>query len=1352
MKTRIHLGVITMCVVLSGTQLLLSQTATHPAGSGTAGDPFRIDSLPNLYWITQNSNTWDSSFVQTAAIDASSDSTWNAGAGFTPIGLSSYFTGTYNGNGHTITGLFISRGSGSDAGMFGSTNGATLKNIKLVNVRVKVTGGGGYVGGLVAENYSSSIDSCTVSGSVSSSGNEVGGLVGRNVNNSGPSTVTNSSSSAIVTGGSNAGVGGLVGDNNSCTITNCYSTGSVLDSLSGADLGGLVGISESGSSVSNSYSTATVTGTGVSQEVGGLVGYLSVSSVVSCYVSGTVHGKDQSVGGLVGFATGNTSPAQATVTGCHSTATVVGDSNYVGGLIGNVNTEVTITNSYSGGTVTGTNQYAGGLVGYTNQMTTIRSCYSTAAVTGGSYVGGLVGYGNGVNTGSSIIDSSYATGSVRGSGYVAGFIGYVTQSAISNSHGSGNVRSTGSYSGGFAGDITGVSTVTDCYAVGSDSGSTYAGGFAGLFDDFSSITGSYSIGKVQGSSEVGGFVGYAFNSANITNCYSRDTVIASGSNVGGLVGGDGGTGVDKCYSSGSVTGSSLVGGLVGSNIGSSTNSFWDTQTSGQSSSSSGDMGQTTSQMQTQSTFTNAGWDFGNTWVIDAGINNGYPGFAWQAEYPASAPTASTNAASNTGYSYATLNGTVNPYKGTTTVKFIYGTVSGNYPDSVTASQSPVTGWAGKTASASVSGLTASTTYYFRVIVTSLYGSNEGSEVSFATTATPSAPTASTASVSGIASTTAISHGTANANGDSTTVRFLYGGTSGVYTDSVLAAQSPLTGYSDTSVSANLSGLTPGQTYYVRVSAWNSLGYVRGSEVSFTTTVATETAPSGSGTSGDPHMIASLANLNWLQDAANDTAWGDFYKQTANIEASATSSWNAGAGFSPIGTSTNKFSGSYDGQGYSIDSLYISRSGSDYQGLFGYTSSSAVIDSLGVTNANVSGNDFVGALVGLNSSGASIIDCYTTGKVFATKGDCGGLIGENAGSVAESFSTCTVTGGNNYSMGGLIGYTPSGSGTISNCYTTGEVSVSCGGAGGLVGNHSGGSIVNCYSVSKVSAPSAYGGLIGGNYTADAVTNSFFDTDSTSSSAAGNGETSSSLKTLSTFTNAGWDFVRETTNGTNDYWDMDTTNKVTNSGYPFPSWQNGGAVALPVEMASFTVTSSRLSASLQWKTVTEVNTNGFEIQRSSINLSTSNPQWFPVAFVKGHGMSTAPISYSYADRGLSAGEYSYRLKQIDNNGSTQYSKTVNIEVGNAPRTFTLSQNYPNPFNPTTTIEFTLEKDGRVSLKVYDILGREVATLLDENRQAGVYQQVFFNGSRYSSGVYFAVLRSGEKQMVKKMLMLK
>ncbi len=152
---------------------------------------------------------------------------------------------------------------------------------------------------------------------------------------------------------------------------------------------------------------------------------------------------------------------------------------------------------------------------------------------------------------------------------------------------------------------------------------------------------------------------------------------------------------------------------------------------------------------------------------------------------------------------------------------------------------------------------------------------------------------------------------------------------------------------------------------------------------------TETAPSGSGTAGDPHLISSLNNLAWLQDPNNDSAWNDYYKQTANIDASPTSTWNSGLGFSPIGDSASSgFQGTYDGQGFVINGLYISATHDD-QGMFGHLEGPAVVKNLGLTNVSVSAYDFVGAVVGfLNSTSASVTNCYSTGKVSASYGDCG----------------------------------------------------------------------------------------------------------------------------------------------------------------------------------------------------------------------------------------------------------------------------------------------------------------------------------------------------------------------------
>ena len=206
---------------------------------------------------------------------------------------------------------------------------------------------------------------------------------------------------------------------------------------------------------------------------------------------------------------------------------------------------------------------------------------------------------------------------------------------------------------------------------------------------------------------------------------------------------------------------------------------------------------------------------------------------------------------------------------------------------------------------------------------------------------------------------------------------------------------------------------------------------------------------------------------------------------------------------------------------------------------------------------------------------------------------------------------------------------------------------------------------------------------------------------------------------------------------------------------PSIYNEGCSALPIEIATFTATSNGSAVELAWGTVTETNSYGFEVQRKAHRGAadaTGASAWQIAGFVGGNGTTNSPRKYSFTDMVNVAGCYIYRLKQIDRDGSFSFSEEVQAEVAVPPTVFSLSQNYPNPFNPTTTIEFTLPSDGRVSLKICDIVGREVATLVDEKRRAGVYQQAVFDGSRFASGVYFARLQFGGKQLMKKMLLIK
>ena len=203
-------------------------------------------------------------------------------------------------------------------------------------------------------------------------------------------------------------------------------------------------------------------------------------------------------------------------------------------------------------------------------------------------------------------------------------------------------------------------------------------------------------------------------------------------------------------------------------------------------------------------------------------------------------------------------------------------------------------------------------------------------------------------------------------------------------------------------------------------------------------------------------------------------------------------------------------------------------------------------------------------------------------------------------------------------------------------------------------------------------------------------------------------------------------------------------------------DGGSDPLPVELTTFTANTRERSVELSWKTATETNDYGFEVERSRIQntgdrIQNGNIEWAKLGFVEGMGTSNVPGAYSYNDVNVPSGRYQYRLKQIDRDGAFKYSQSIETEVGAAPKAFGLSQNYPNPFNPSTTIEYSLAVSGLVSLRVYDVLGREVKTLVNERQETGTYS-VRLDGSTLSSGIYYYSLNAGAPIATKKMLLLK
>jgi len=194
----------------------------------------------------------------------------------------------------------------------------------------------------------------------------------------------------------------------------------------------------------------------------------------------------------------------------------------------------------------------------------------------------------------------------------------------------------------------------------------------------------------------------------------------------------------------------------------------------------------------------------------------------------------------------------------------------------------------------------------------------------------------------------------------------------------------------------------------------------------------------------------------------------------------------------------------------------------------------------------------------------------------------------------------------------------------------------------------------------------------------------------------------------------------------------------------------ASTLPVELSSFTSSVNKSNVLLNWLTSLEINNMSFEIERSNVNGQKSN-DWVKVGSVTGNGTTNSASSYSFTDRNLASGNYSYRLKQTDFNGNFEYfnlNNEVNIGI---PTKYDLSQNYPNPFNPSTKINYDLPYDGIVSIKLFDMSGKEVAVLVNEAKTAGYYS-VDFNASALTSGVYFYSISANNFSATRKMLLIK
>lgn len=534
--------------VLLTTLVSLSIGGPYGGGTGYWDNPYIISTPEHLNEIGLSTADYSSHFIMTADIDMSAYS----GSGYNIIGTSGSapFTGTFDGNGHTISNLaYNTAQSKSYIGFIGYGSNCTVKNLKLENLSLSSPGNS--IGGLLGYGYRCTVENCSVSGTIAAGDNSqnIGGLVG----SSSDGTITSSSCDITITAGSSAvRLGGLVGGG-SPTLSLCYTTGSVKGGSAARSVGGLIGNYSDSSfqhSIENCFSHCDVEAGGI--EVGGLVGYQSLPVIRHCFSTGNVKGGGV-VGGLVGFS---------------RITTLATDS---------------ITDSYSTSNVTlsATGYYAGGLIGY-SESGQVLNCRASGSVSGGKDgMGGFVG----VQLAGKIFGcvSTGNVSAIAAANNIGGFAGALWSTLVDNCAGKGDVVCQGG------------------------SGTRSIGGFSGV-QDAGGVTNCYSTGSVNGglsSMNVGGFTGYL------------------GNNWGSIV---------KCFSTGAVSGTTNVGGLIGYNAQCTvTTCFWDTQSSGQTTSAGG-KGKTTADMRSANTFISAGWDF-----VDETTNGtqdiwemrGYPAFAFE---------------------------------------------------------------------------------------------------------------------------------------------------------------------------------------------------------------------------------------------------------------------------------------------------------------------------------------------------------------------------------------------------------------------------------------------------------------------------------------------------------------------------------------------------------------------------------------------------------------------------------------------------------------------------------------------------------------------------------------------------
>ncbi len=608
--------------------------------------------------------------------------------------------------------------------------------------------------------------------------------------------------------------------------------------------------------------------------------------------------------------------------------------------------------------------------------------------------------------------------------------------------------------------------------------------------------------------------------------------------------------------------------------------------------------------------------------------------------------------------------------------------------------------------------------------------------------------------------------------------------------------------------------------------------------------------------GYPHLqmewSATVSTLEEIQMVVLDV--DATYTQSANIDASATSTWNYNGstydGFSPIGNSTTKFTGSLNGQSYNITNLFIDRDATDYIGLFGCLEG-AQIDNINLVSVDITGNDFTGGFAGQILINSDINDCSVSGSVSgqehtggfvgdvyqaATIDNCsanvttsgtsdvggfagrnynnnntdinkphitnsfssgnvtgsarniGGFVGWNTGIISECYATGSTDGTSltESRIGGFVGgiaYYESSTGKIDNCYSTGDVSTdgtnlgATHGIGGFVGTYySGGEITKSYSTGSIPQVGSYYGGFCGRFPAGTSSNNFFDKTTagvTTDPSGALGKTTSEMTTdalvynytTNIYLSAGWDFKGESTNGTDNIWNIGNSR---NNGYPYLDWEYPSDHAtLPVVLSSFTAQFIENTPTLYWTTQSETDNMGWFVYRGEENDFTSSE--VISEFIEGHGTTTQQQSYLYEDdiENPEVGDtYYYWLESIDYGGIINHYDNVAIltipdnhgSTNNLipkPERFGLLQNEPNPVINSTRIAFNLTEIAKIDLTIYNLKGQIVKKLYSGNtsKHTVMWDGKDEQGTELNNGVYlYRLLVNGKTAETKKLILMK